>query len=76
MAHSDKQDSELYEIFQASSEAGADPFQNLLRHLVPQLLGEELTAFLQAEPYHVTWITRGVSHIPAALQLPVCGPID
>ena len=59
MAHPEKQDSGLYEIFQASSEAGADPFQNLLRYLVQQLLEEELTAFLHAEPYDRTDQRKG-----------------
>jgi putative transposase len=49
MAHLRKQDSKVEGIFQVSSEE--DVFRRLLRTTIQQVLEEEMTAFLNAEPY-------------------------
>jgi transposase-like protein len=59
MAHLEKQNSRLTEVFQACSEAGADPLKGLLRHTIQQILEEELTAFLNAGPYTRTEDRQG-----------------
>jgi len=59
MAHLKKEDSTLVELIQASSGTGDDPLQALLRHTIQQVLEEELTAFLNAEPYTRTEERRG-----------------
>ena len=59
MAHPKKEDSGILEILQASSVNGDDPVKGLLRHTIQQVLEEELTAFLQAEPYTRTEERRG-----------------
>ena len=59
MAHPKKEDSGILEILQASSVNGDDPVKGLLRHTIQQVLEEELTAFLQAEPYTRTEGRRG-----------------
>lgn len=51
MAHPEKQNSRLVKILQACSGEGTDPLRGLLRHTIQQVLEEELTAFLNAEPY-------------------------
>ena len=59
MAHPKKEDSSVLGILQASSLSGDDPLKGLLRHTIQQLLEEELTAFLNAEPYDRTENRRG-----------------
>ena len=59
MAHPEKQDSRLMEILQACSGTGGDTQAGLLRHTIQQVLEEELTAFLNAEPYTRTEERRG-----------------
>jgi len=59
MAHPEKEDSKLVQILQASSSTGADPILSLLQHTIQQVLEEELTAFLKAEPYTRTEQRRG-----------------
>ena len=50
MAHLKKEDTGVLGILQASSGNGEDPIKSLLRHTIQQVLKEELTAFLNAEP--------------------------
>lgn len=59
MTHPKKEDTGILEILQASSMHGDDPIKGLLRHTIQQLLEEELTAFLNAEPYTRTDERRG-----------------
>ena len=59
MAHPDKEDSKLVQILQASSSTGTDPIRSLLQHTIQQVLEQELTAFLNAEPYSRTDERRG-----------------
>ena len=59
MAHPKRQDNGLLGILQASSVNGDDPVKGLLRHTIQQVLEEELTAFLNAEPYDRTEHRRG-----------------
>ena len=59
MAHLKNEDSGILGILQASSGNGDDPIKGLLRHTIQQLLEEELTAFLNAEPYIRTEERRG-----------------
>ena len=59
MAHLKKKDIGILGILQASSGNGDDPLKALLRHTIQQLLEEELTAFLNAEPYTRTAERRG-----------------
>lgn len=59
MAHPKKEDSGVLGILQASSVNGDDPVKGLLRHTIQQVLEEELTAFLNAEPYDRTDKRRG-----------------
>lgn len=59
MAHLKQEDSTLVGFLQASSDNGNDPILNLLRHIIQQLLEEEMTAFLNAEPYSRTDERRG-----------------
>jgi len=59
MAHPAKEDTRLHDILQASSAGGGDPILHLLRHTIQQVLEEELTAFLNAEPYTRTEGRRG-----------------
>jgi putative transposase len=59
MAHREKQDSRLIDIFQTCSGEGTDPIIGLLRHTIQQLLEEEMTAFLNAEPYTRTEERQG-----------------
>ena len=59
MAHPKRQDSGVLGILQASSVNGDDPLKGLLRHTIQQVLEEELTAFLNAEPYDRTENRRG-----------------
>ena len=59
MAHLKNEDSRLLKILQASSGNGDDPVKGLLRHTIQQVLEEELTAFLNAEPYTRTEERRG-----------------
>ena len=59
MAHLKKEDIGKLGILQASSGNGDDPFKALLRHTIQQVLEEELTAFLNAEPYTRTEERRG-----------------
>jgi len=59
MAHLKKEDTGILEILQASSGNGDDPLKALLRHTIQQVLEEELTAFLKAEPYTRTEERRG-----------------
>lgn len=59
MAHPKKKDSGVLGILQASSVNGDDALKGLLRHTIQQVLEEELTAFLNAEPYDRTEERRG-----------------
>jgi len=59
MAHLKKEDSGVLGILQASSGTGSDPLKALLRYTVQQVLEEELTSFLNAEPYTRTEERRG-----------------
>ena len=59
MAHQKNEDTGILGILQASSGNGDDPIKALLRHTIQQLLEEELTAFLNAEPYSRTDERRG-----------------
>ncbi len=59
MAHPKKEDSSVLGILQAISANGDDPVKGLLRHTIQQVLEEELTAFLNAEPYDRTANRRG-----------------
>jgi len=59
MAHLKKKDTGILGILQASSGNGDDPLNALLKHTIQQLLEEELTAFLNAEPYTRTEERRG-----------------
>lgn len=59
MAHLKKEDSTLVELIQGSSVNGNDPMRALLRDTIQQVLEEELTAFLNAEPYTRTEERRG-----------------
>ena len=59
MAHPKKEDSTLVDVIQASFGTGGDPLQAILRHTIQQVLEEELTAFLNAEPYSRTEGRRG-----------------
>jgi len=51
MAHLKKEDTGMLGILQASSGNGDDPLKALLSHTIRQVLEEELTAFMKAEPY-------------------------
>ena len=70
MAHLKKEDTGILGILQASSMNGDDPIKGLLRHTIQQLLEEELTAFLNAEPYIRTEERRGYrnGHKPRTLN--------
>ncbi len=59
MAHLKKEDTGILGILQASSGNGDDPLKALLRHTIQQVLEEELTSFLKAEPYTRTESRRG-----------------
>jgi len=59
MTHLKKEDTGILGILQASSGNGDDPINGLLRHTIQQVLEEELTAFLNAEPYTRTEERRG-----------------
>jgi len=59
MTHLKKKDTGILGILQAGSGNGYDPMKALLRHTIQQLLEEELTAFLNAEPYTRTAERRG-----------------
>ena len=59
MAHLKKEDTTLISLLQASSGNGGDPLKALLRHTIQQVLEEELTSFLNAEPYTRTEERRG-----------------
>ena len=59
MAHPKKEDSGVLGILQASSLSSDDPLKGLLRYTIQQVLEEELTAFLNAEPYDRTENRRG-----------------
>ena len=59
MTHLKKEDTGMLGILQASSDNGRDPLKALLRHTIQQVLEEELTSFLNAEPYIRTEERRG-----------------
>jgi|TARA_B100002003_G_C14095093_1_gene526725 transposase-like protein len=59
MAHPKKEGIGLLGILQESSGNGSDPLRALLRHTIQQVLEEELTSFLNAEPYTRTEERRG-----------------
>ena len=59
MAHLKKEDSTLVGLIQAGSGNSDDPLRVLLRHTIQEVLEEELTAFLNAEPYCRTEEWRG-----------------
>lgn len=59
MAHLKKEDSTLVALIQGHSGDDDDPMRALLRHTIQQVLEEELTAFLNAEPYTRTDERRG-----------------
>ena len=70
MAHPKKEDSGVLGILQASSIGETDPILSLVRHTIQQVLEEELTAFLKAEPYIRTEDRRGYrnGHKPRVLK--------
>jgi len=59
MAHLKREDTDILGILQASSGNGSDPLKALLKHTIQRVLEEELTAFLNAEPYTRTEERRG-----------------
>ena len=59
MAHLKREDTDILGILQESSGNGDDPLKALLKHTIQQVLEEELTAFLNAEPYTRTEERRG-----------------
>lgn len=59
MAHPKMKDSTLVKMIQASSGDGNDPIRALLEHTIQEVLEEELTMFLNAEPYSRTEGRRG-----------------
>jgi putative transposase len=59
MTHPKKKDTSIVEILQAGSVHGNDPIKGLLRHTIQQVLEEELSVFLNAEPYDRTDARRG-----------------
>lgn len=59
MTHPKKEDSTLIELLQGSSGNGDDQLRALLKHTIQQVLEEEMTAFLNAEPYLRTEGRRG-----------------
>ena len=59
MAHLKKEDSKLVQVIQASSGKGDDPIRALLRHTIQEVLEDELTGFLNAEPYSRSEGRRG-----------------
>ena len=59
MAHLKKEDTGILGILQASSGNGDDLLKALLKHTIQQVLEEELTVFLKAEPYTRTEERRG-----------------
>lgn len=59
MAHLQQKDSTLADLIQASFGNGDDPMRAILRDTIQQVLEEELTAFLHAEPYTRTESRRG-----------------
>ncbi len=59
MAHLKKEDTGILGILQACSGNGSDPLKALLKHTIQHVLEEELTAFLNAEPYIRTEERRG-----------------
>jgi len=59
MAHLKKEDTGMLGILQVSSVNGDDPLKALLSYTIRQVLEEELTAFLKAEPYTRTEERRG-----------------
>ena len=59
MAHLKREDTDTLGILQESSGNGSDPLKALLKHTIQHVLEEELTAFLNAEPYTRTEERRG-----------------
>ena len=59
MAHLKREDTDILGILQASSGNGDDPLKALLKHTIQQVFEEELTVFLNAEPYTRTEERRG-----------------
>jgi transposase-like protein len=59
MTHPNRQDNSLLGILQGSLSDGKDPLKELLHYMIQQVLEEELTAFLGAEPYDRTEHRRG-----------------
>jgi len=59
MTRRKKEDTTLISLLQTSSVNGDDPLRSLLRHTIQQVLEEELTSFLKAEPYTRTEERRG-----------------
>lgn len=54
MAHLKKEDSTLVDMLQVSFDTGDDPIRAFLQHIIQEVLEEEMTAFLKAEPYDRT----------------------
>ena len=54
MTRPKEEDSLLVGVLQAHSVGGEEPIRALLRQTIQQVLEEELTAFLKAEPYSRT----------------------
>ena len=59
MARPKEEDSTLVGVLQAQCVKGEEPFRALLRHTIQEVLEEEMTAFLNAEPYTRTEERRG-----------------
>ena len=70
MAHLKNEDSGLTGILQASIVGDSDPLRALLKHTIQQVLEEEMTSLLEAEPYTRTESRRGYrnGHKPRALK--------
>jgi len=59
MARLKEEDSKLVDVLQAQFVKGEEPFRALLEHTIQEVLEEELTAYLNAEPYARTEGRRG-----------------
>lgn len=58
MTHPEREDSRLSKVFQASSSVN-DPLKSMLRKTIQEVLEEEMTSFLHADPYDRTEKRRG-----------------
>ena len=59
MTRPSKEDSTYFEVLQGSFQEGVDPIRALLQRTIQEILEEELTIFLNAEPYSRTEKRRG-----------------